>query len=48
MKVHHVFQQTGFRRVKRGFRDLRLDDAEVMGRLVNSPKAIQKKERVNI
>jgi len=43
-QVHHVFQQTGFRRVKRGFRDLRLDDAEVMGRLVNGPKAIQKKD----
>ena len=26
MQVHHVFQQTGFRRVKRGYRDLTQDD----------------------
>ena len=26
MQVHHVFQQTGFRRVKRGYRDLTQDE----------------------
>ena len=42
MQVHHVFQQTGFRRVKRGYRDLTQDDD--MGRLVRGPAAMQKKD----
>ena len=42
MQVHHVFQQTGFRRVKRGYRDLTEDDD--MGHLVRGPAAMQKKD----
>ena len=29
MQVHHVFQQTGFRRVKRGYRPLTQDDRDL-------------------
>lgn len=45
MQVHHVFQQTGFRRVKRGYRPLTQDDDDVtMGRVVSGPQAMQKKD----
>ena len=45
MQVHHVFQQTGFRRVKRGYRPLTQDDDDVtMGRVVSGPGAMQKKD----
>jgi len=44
-QVHHVFQQTGFRRVKRGYRPLTQDDDDVtMGRVVSAPGAMQKKD----
>jgi proprotein convertase subtilisin/kexin type 2 len=38
-QVHHVFQQTGFRRVKRGYRDTR----EEMDQMMEGPKRIEKK-----
>ena len=42
-KVHHVFQQTGFKRAKRGYKPLFDNDYEVMDSLVNGPKSMEKK-----
>merc|ERR1719391_520633 len=40
-QVHHVFQQTGFRRVKRGFKPI--PASELVQDLIRGPKSIEKK-----
>jgi len=42
-QVHHVFQQTGFKRAKRGYKPLFDNDYEVMDNLVNGRKSLEEK-----